>query len=93
MGVTIMSETAYGSAAVRPAASTPQLDALTDVLHKLRILTGQDKLLAVSQLLGRDLAVLRTVRRDEPGNLLARLTVSLHAGIAALTSTLLFAKG
>ena len=88
-----MPEAAGGSAPVRPAASNFQLGALTDVLHKLRILTDQDTLLTVSQLLGRDLAVLRAVRRDESGNLLARLTVPPHAGLAALTSTLLFAKG
>jgi hypothetical protein len=92
MGVTIMPEATYGSVAVRPAASPHQLQTLTDVLHKLRIVTGQDTLRAVSQLLGRDLAVLRAVPRDESGNLVARLTVSLHAGLGALTSTFLFAK-
>lgn len=88
-----MPEATYGSAAVRPAASTPQLGALTDVLHKLRILASQDKLPTGAQPLGRNLAALRAVRRDEPRNLLARLTESPHAGLAALTSTLLLAKG
>jgi hypothetical protein len=55
-------EAAGGSALVRPAASNFQLGTLTDVLHKLRILTDRDKLLTVSQLLGRDLAVLRALR-------------------------------
>jgi hypothetical protein len=93
LGVTIMPEATYGSAAVRPAASTPQLGALTDVLHKLRILAGQNKLPTGAQPLRRNFAALRAVCRDKPRNLLSRLTESPHAGLAALTSTLLLTKG
>lgn len=88
-----MPEAACGSAPVRPAASNSQHSALTDVLHKLRILTDQNKLPTVLQLFGRDLAVLRARRRDEAGNLLAHLRVPPEAGLAAPASTLLFTKG
>jgi hypothetical protein len=89
-----MLEAACGLVPVRFAASKPQLSALTDVLHKLRVLTKKDVLLTVSQLLGRVLAALaRTSPGDEAENLLARLRVPPEAGPAAPASTLLFAKG
>jgi hypothetical protein len=89
-----MLKAACGSVPVRPAASKPQLSALTDVLHKLRVLTKKDVLLTVSQLLGRVLAALaRTSPGDEAENLLARLRVPPEAGPAAPASTFLFAKG
>ena len=91
MGVIIMPEAACGP--VRPAASNSQLGALTDVLHKLRVMTDQDTLLTVSQPLGLVLAAWRALRRDEAENLLARRRMPPEAGLAAPASTLLFAKG
>lgn len=88
-----MPEAACSSAPVRPAASNSQLGALTDGLHKLRILTDQNKLPTDFQLFGRDLAVLRARRRDEAGNLSSHLRVPPEAGLAEPASTLLFAKG
>jgi hypothetical protein len=83
-----MLEAACGSVPVRFAASKPQLSALTDVLHKLRVLTKKDVLLTVSQLLGLA-ALARTSPGDEAENLLARLRVPPEAGPAAPASTLL----
>jgi hypothetical protein len=87
-----MLEAACGSVPVRPAASNRQLSALTDVLHKLRVLTDQDMLLTVSQLSGRVVAAWRALRRDEAESLLARLRLPLEAGLAAPASSLLFSK-
>lgn len=71
----------------------PAVRLLTDVLHKLRILTDQNKLPTVLQLFGCDLAVLRARRRDEAENLLSRLRVPPEADLAAPATTLLLAKG
>lgn len=87
-----MLEAACCSVPVTPVASKPQLVALADMLHKLRVLTRQDTLLTVSQLLGPVLAAVRALRRDEAENLLARLGVPPKAGLAASASTLPFAR-
>lgn len=67
-----------GSSPIRAAASNTQLGALTNVLYKMGIFSDNDKLLAVSELLGRQVSIFRGIRRDEADDLLALLGVQVE---------------
>lgn len=66
-----------GSSPIRAAASNTQLDALTNVLYKMGIFSDHDKLLTISELLGRQVSVFRGIRRDEADDLMALLGIQV----------------
>jgi hypothetical protein len=80
------SGTYSGSSPVNAPATNIQLGALTDVLRKMGIFSDEDKLRTVSQLVGRELTVLRGLRRDEANDLLKLLRVAPDGRETALAS-------
>lgn len=80
------SGTYSGSSPVNAPVTNIQLGALTDVLRKMGIFSDEDKLRAVSQLVGRELTVLRGLRRDEANDLLKLLRVAPDGRETALAS-------
>lgn len=70
----------------RPPTSSSELGALTDVLRKMGIFSDEDKLRTVSQPVGREVTVLRGLRRDEANDLLKLLRVAPDGRETALAS-------